>query len=155
MTQIWSVGYEVLTAVVMKCAIFWNITPCSPLKVNGRFRGKFHLNLQGRNQRESRRQAELCLSPAFTPVSCSAYFSTLKMEVICSSGTSVEFQRTARRYIPEGNALEIRSLNRTVLLFSFEDIMFLQRDLPIHYFDCFQINIFPSPDRKTPSCTRL
>jgi hypothetical protein len=30
------VGFEVLTAVVMKSTIFWNITPCSPLKVNRR-----------------------------------------------------------------------------------------------------------------------
>jgi hypothetical protein len=26
------VGFEVLTAVVMKGSIFWDITPCSPLK---------------------------------------------------------------------------------------------------------------------------
>jgi hypothetical protein len=31
------VGFEVLTAVVMKSTIFWDITQCSPLKVN-RFR---------------------------------------------------------------------------------------------------------------------
>jgi hypothetical protein len=29
---------EVLTAVVMKSSIFWDITPCSPLKVNRCFR---------------------------------------------------------------------------------------------------------------------
>jgi hypothetical protein len=34
-------------------------------------------------------------------VSCSAYSSTLKREVTCSSETSVDFQRTTRRYIPE------------------------------------------------------
>jgi hypothetical protein len=28
------VGFEVLTAVVMKSTIFWDITPCSPLRVN-------------------------------------------------------------------------------------------------------------------------
>jgi hypothetical protein len=27
------VGFEVLTAVAMKSAIFWDITPCSPLLV--------------------------------------------------------------------------------------------------------------------------
>jgi hypothetical protein len=31
------VVFEVLTAVVMKSTILWDITPCSPLKVNGRF----------------------------------------------------------------------------------------------------------------------
>jgi hypothetical protein len=40
------VGFEVLTPVVMKSAVFWDITPCSPLKVN---------------QRESRWQAGILL----------------------------------------------------------------------------------------------
>jgi hypothetical protein len=39
---------EVLTAVVMKSNIFWNITPCSPLKINRSFGGTYHLHLQGR-----------------------------------------------------------------------------------------------------------
>jgi hypothetical protein len=34
-------------------------------------------------------------------VSCLTYSSTLKMEEICFSETSVDFQRTTRRYIPE------------------------------------------------------
>jgi hypothetical protein len=76
-----SVGFEVLTAVVMKSTIFRDITPCSPLKVNRRFGGTYRLNLQGlrisraRNQRENEWQAGLCS------------FSTLKMEAICSSET--------------------------------------------------------------------
>jgi hypothetical protein len=44
---------------------------------------------------------KLCLPPALTLVSCSAYFSILKMEAICCSETSVDFQLTTRRYIPE------------------------------------------------------
>jgi hypothetical protein len=46
-------GFEVLTAVVMKSTIFWDITPCSPLKVNQRFGGIYR--------------------SAFKLVSCSAY----------------------------------------------------------------------------------
>jgi hypothetical protein len=38
-------------------------------------------------------------------VSCSAYYSALKMEPICSSETSIDFQRTSRRYIPEDSIL--------------------------------------------------
>jgi hypothetical protein len=34
-----------------------------------------------------------------------AYSSTLKMEAICSFETSVGFQRTTRRYIPEDRTL--------------------------------------------------
>jgi hypothetical protein len=95
------VGFEVLTAVVMKNTIFWDITPCSPLSVN-RFGGIYRLHLpcrrirRARLQSESSWKAELC----FTLVSCSAYSSTLKIEAICSSET-VDTQRTTRCYIPE------------------------------------------------------
>jgi hypothetical protein len=41
------VRYEVLTAVVMKSSIFWDITLCSSLKVNRRFEGKYCLHLPG------------------------------------------------------------------------------------------------------------
>jgi hypothetical protein len=58
------VGFEVLTAVVMKISIFWNITSCSPSKANRRLGRTCRLHLQGgrirrsRTQRESRWQAE-------------------------------------------------------------------------------------------------
>jgi hypothetical protein len=47
----------------MSTSVFWDITPCSPLKVNGRFGGTCRLLFQGerisraRNQCESRWQA--------------------------------------------------------------------------------------------------
>jgi hypothetical protein len=53
----------------------------------------------------SQARNQLCLPSTFTLVSCLAYFSTLKMEATCSSATSVDFQRTARRYIPEDRTL--------------------------------------------------
>jgi hypothetical protein len=57
LTSAYVVGFEVLTAVVMKTSIFWIITSCSPLRVNRRFGGTCHLLLQ----RESRWQAyQLC-----------------------------------------------------------------------------------------------
>jgi hypothetical protein len=55
----------------LKSTITWDITQCRPLKVNRRFRGSYSL------------------------------FLDLKMEAICSSETSVGFQRTTRRYILE------------------------------------------------------
>jgi hypothetical protein len=60
-----SVGSEVLTAVIMKSTVFWDIMLCSPLKVNRRFGGKYRLKFQarrigrGRNARESKWQAAL------------------------------------------------------------------------------------------------
>jgi hypothetical protein len=61
------VGFEVPAAVVMISSLVWVITPCSPLKIIGRFGGTCLLNLQDRiirqtrNQRESKWQAcRLC-----------------------------------------------------------------------------------------------
>jgi hypothetical protein len=52
------------------------------------------------------------IASAFTQVSCLAY-STMKMEAICSSETSVDFQRTTRRYIPEDSTLHIACIIQT------------------------------------------
>jgi hypothetical protein len=46
------------------------------------------------------------MPPAFTLVSCLAYYSTLKMDVICSSEKSVDFQWTTWQYIPEDSTHE-------------------------------------------------
>jgi hypothetical protein len=129
----------------MKSSIFWDITPCDPLKDSRRFGVTCRLHLRGRkisqarNQRESRRQVGsgfrrryvpskrqlifnglhgvspawkqvtrwLCLPPAFTLVSCSSYSSTLKMEAICPSETSADFQRKTRHYVPEDRILQL------------------------------------------------
>jgi hypothetical protein len=99
------VGFEVLTVVVVKSTIFWVIALCTPLKVNRRFGGTYRLHLQG--GRISQARNHLCFPPAFILVSCFAYFSTLKMEATCASETSVDFQRTTRRYIPEDSTLQV------------------------------------------------
>jgi hypothetical protein len=46
------VGFVLLTAVVIKRSVFWDITPCSPLKANGRFEGTCRLRLQGGSIRQ-------------------------------------------------------------------------------------------------------
>jgi hypothetical protein len=88
------IGFEVLTAVVMKSTIFWDITPCSPLKVNRRFGGTYRLNL----------------CPAYHLLArwfiARAYSSTLKVEAKYTSETSIYFQRNTRRYIPEDSTLQ-------------------------------------------------
>jgi hypothetical protein len=74
------VGFEVLTAVVMKSSVFWDII--------------------------------------LTLVSCLAYSLSLKMEATCSPETSVDFQRTTRRYSPEDGTLQIKygfSMKRLIM----------------------------------------
>jgi hypothetical protein len=99
------VGFEVLIALVMKSTIFWDITLCSPLNLNQRFEGIYCLHLHGRRISRARNLSLLCLPLAFTLVTCSIYSSTLKMEAIYFSETSVDIQRTTRRYIPEDGTL--------------------------------------------------
>jgi hypothetical protein len=68
----------------MKSSIFLNITPYSWLKAKRRL---------------SKSQA--LLATFFTLISCLACSSTLKVEAIYFSETSLDFRRITRRYIPE------------------------------------------------------
>jgi hypothetical protein len=56
------IGFEVLTKVVMKGTIFWDITPCSPLKANQHF-GEKHVQ-EGSNLQYRRHEATF--SPTFS-----------------------------------------------------------------------------------------
>jgi hypothetical protein len=49
------IEFEVLTAVVMKNSIFWDTTPCSPLKVNRHFGGTCGLHVLGRRINHARK----------------------------------------------------------------------------------------------------
>jgi hypothetical protein len=62
-------------------------------------------------------QKWLILEPVFTLVSCTVYSSTLKMEAIFSSETSVGFQRTTWLYIPESSTLHNHSCENLKLYF--------------------------------------
>jgi hypothetical protein len=75
----WMQTYLHLKSII----IFWDMTPYSPLSINRRF----------------------CLPPACLLGFAELISSTLKMEVICSTETSAETQRTTRRHIPEDDTL--------------------------------------------------
>jgi hypothetical protein len=92
----------------VKSSIFWGIMLCSPLKIDRRFGGTYRLFLQGRriSQRGNQNVVNVALlATCFTLLSCLSYSSTLKMEALCSSETSIEFQRTTWRYIREERTL--------------------------------------------------
>jgi hypothetical protein len=72
----------------MKSSVFLDITPCSPVKISGRFRVKF-----------------LLFPACFVLVPWLAYSSAVKMVAACPSETSDDFHRTARRHIPEDRIL--------------------------------------------------
>jgi hypothetical protein len=58
-----SVGFEVLTAVIKKSTVFWDITPCSQWKVKGRFGGTYRLHLQDQRISRARNQLDLFFNP--------------------------------------------------------------------------------------------
>jgi hypothetical protein len=90
-----------------KSSVFWDLMPCSLLKVTGRLGGTCHLHVQQREAGSKQSKLATC----FTVVSFLAYSWTLKMEAICSSETSFDFQRTIRRYISEDRTLIIISVS--------------------------------------------
>jgi hypothetical protein len=51
---------SVLNLLLTKNSIFWDITPCSQLKVNRCFAGTCHLYLQGRRISQARKECEVC-----------------------------------------------------------------------------------------------
>jgi hypothetical protein len=67
---------------ILNSSFFWNIKSCSPFKSQPTFQRSF-------------------ICTCFKLFSCLAYSSTLKMQGIYSSETSVDFQRFTWRYIPE------------------------------------------------------
>jgi hypothetical protein len=54
------VEFEILTEVVMKSSVVWNITLCRPMRVNRSLRGTYRLHLQGRRISQARNQREAC-----------------------------------------------------------------------------------------------
>jgi hypothetical protein len=76
---IWG-GIKFLSTYETKRTIFWYTTPCRLLKVNQNFGSTHRLHLQGRRIRDAKYQRK------------SRWQAELKMEAICSSETSVNFQ---------------------------------------------------------------
>jgi hypothetical protein len=95
-----SVGFEVLTEVVLKSSTFWNITPCCFLKVERCFRETYD-HLQDRRKRINHYKAR----KKFLLPSCLAYSWTLKIEATCSSKTYVCFQRATWCYMLKDTTL--------------------------------------------------
>jgi hypothetical protein len=81
---------EILTAITMKCSIFWDVTPCSPVKIYRRFGGAYCLHLQVRKTSQAMRSA--CLFTRF------GLLFDLKMNTVHSCETSVNIYQTILRH---------------------------------------------------------
>jgi hypothetical protein len=49
-------GFQILIAVFINTSIFWDITPCDPLKVNRRFGRTYGIHIQGQRLNQARNQ---------------------------------------------------------------------------------------------------
>jgi hypothetical protein len=99
---------EVYTAVTIKNAVFWDVAPCKS-SVNRCFGGTYRLHLQGRKIHKRGNSVSSLQPPAHAGYSL-ADFSTLKIEAIRSSETSVH-TRSTRRHIPEDGILHVYSFS--------------------------------------------
>jgi hypothetical protein len=66
---------EVLTAVVMKNSVFWDITLCSLLKVKGRFGEIYRLHLQEPRVNRARYQRTAPLATRFHAILLGLFFN--------------------------------------------------------------------------------
>jgi hypothetical protein len=92
-----NIGFEVLTAVDMKFAIFWDIAPCCPYMIR-RIGGKYRLHLQSRKSAEQQTSVRAGSRVFRIFLMLVSWFPALKMDAIRSSETSAHI-RTTRRYI--------------------------------------------------------
>jgi hypothetical protein len=111
----------------IKNSVFWDITRCSSVKIYQGLEGTYRLHLQGQRTSQARNQQPR-LAACFVLVSCFDYSSTLKLGPICSSQTSVDFQRTTSPYIPEKRSLHshrCENLKSSIRLILMIDICYL------------------------------
>jgi hypothetical protein len=87
------IAVQVLTAVVMKSFVFWDITPCSPLSINRRFGGSCGHTLHGR--RINRKNVDFLLDLFFDP----------EMGATFCSKMSVDIQQNTWHYIREDRTI--------------------------------------------------
>jgi hypothetical protein len=99
--KILQIRVEFLTAVVMKICIFWDRVHFSPLKLKLKFRRNMSPPFSGfkkakeeaniKKAEEGSKGSTFLLTACFIQVSCLVYTSTMTMEAIHFSETSVEF----------------------------------------------------------------
>jgi hypothetical protein len=107
-----NIGFEVLTAVVMNVAIFWDISPCSPYVCDLTCWRNITFIFKVKNQPSKEPACSRCLAML---VSCLADFLPWRWEVIRSSEILVHIQ-TTWRYIQEDSNVQLKT--KTILSLS-------------------------------------
>jgi hypothetical protein len=94
-TWLSTVGFEGLTAVAVKAAIFRDIAPCSPY-LNRGFGGNYHFHLQGRKSAKQETSVQLVSRNAGFLL---GWFSALKKHLVRISETSVHIRAAFRLHV--------------------------------------------------------
>jgi hypothetical protein len=116
-------GLEILTAVIMKISLFWDIPQCSTLEVNLRFRGTCRLHLQDWREWQGREQHETSCKQS----SMSSPWGIQIKNVILQKKKSPVTGRFERLYVQDMcpsnvTCWEISSLRRTSVISDLADI---------------------------------
>jgi hypothetical protein len=93
---------------------FWNVTPCSPVKVNRRFQGNISITRSKVNPIKKTANTNLLVA-CFVLVSLLARSSALKIEEIRSSETSVDFCRITQHCIADVRDISIHLCENPVV----------------------------------------
>jgi hypothetical protein len=94
-TNRWFFGLGVLIAVTMESTIFWDMTPCPPIELQGYFRGTNCLSLQDGH-----------VSQAKQPTMSMQHASLLAVRLVCTSVLNMEICNiTWRKGVPSHNAV--------------------------------------------------
>jgi hypothetical protein len=114
------VGFEVLTAVTMKSAALWDLTPQSPIEINQRFRETYCLLLQGRKRKKqeiSKKQAisraQLAACFLLVPCCCVCYIYAMKVNKYCEDyGLFAQYRAGPNMHLGTGIPLYLHSMRR-------------------------------------------
>jgi hypothetical protein len=95
--------------VVTKSPVFWDITLCTQLKINGRLGGTCRLHFQGRSIRKGSSQLEAD-SKQSNPLAessglCRGNRRELQENSSVSMGSMIDFQKNKRHCTPEDKTL--------------------------------------------------
>jgi hypothetical protein len=93
------VGFQVLMVVTMKSTVVWDVLLYSPVQVHWCCRGMHCIH-----------PSRAPLATCFLLVTCMVYSSTVKMEAVCSSQTSLNFYQILLCHFPEDSILHMQKL---------------------------------------------
>lgn len=129
------VGFYILAIVTMNSAVFWNMTPYSPVEHHEPFNWTYCLHLQDRRARQADNQREGNSNQSILLV---AYSSSLIIEAVSSTETSITYRtQLSHRIMTSLRSRLIKPLRYLVCRFCFHRLY----PFIVQVFFCYHTNI--------------